>query len=132
MINDRPLLPILRDDPALNLHIRKSVQTLADYTTDPGLRKALIETLAGQGSLRDIVDSPEFIQAFTPAITAAVAEAEQLTDEEREALAEDGRRAIDAEYEASQQADQFVAEDDEYDDDDDGFNNRGPILRTEW
>ncbi|AOW92046.1 hypothetical protein BFN03_03240 [Rhodococcus sp. WMMA185] len=129
--NQEPLLGVLRDDPAMAAQLRKSVQMLADKSPDPAMRGLLLEVLAGQKSLRDVVTTTNFPDVFRPFAEAAVAEAAQMTDEEKEALAAEGRRRIDAEYEATL-AGARRPESEEYDEDDEYFQNRGSILSSDW
>ncbi len=129
--NQEPLLGVLRDDPALAAQLRKSVQMLADKSPDPAMRGLLLEVLGGQKSLRDVVTTTNFPEVFRPYAEAAVDEAAQMTEDEKEALAAEGRRQIDAEYEATRSAAGRL-ESEEGDDGDDYFRNRGSILNTGW
>ncbi|WP_127954965.1 hypothetical protein [Rhodococcus xishaensis] len=129
--NQEPLMGVLRDDPALAAQLRKSVQVLAEKSPDPAMRGMLLEVLAGSRSLRDVVTTTNFAEVFRPYTEAAVAEAAQMTEDEKEALAAEGRRRIDAEYEAARsaaarRASPIHGDDDEY------FRNRGSILDSGW
>lgn len=126
-----PLMGVLHDDPALAAQLRKSVQVLADHAPDPAMGQMLREVLSGDKNLRDVVTTTNFSEMFRPFTEAAVAEAAQMTDEEKEALAEQGRRQIDAEYEESLRHPSSQQEADEQDDDE-YFQNRGSILKPGW
>ncbi|WP_127947774.1 hypothetical protein [Rhodococcus spongiicola] len=124
-------MSVLRDDPALAAQLRKSVQVLAEKSPDPAMRGMLLEVLAGGRSLRDVVTTTNFAEVFRPYTEAAVAEAAQMTEDEKEALAAEGRRRIDAEYEAARSATTRRPAP-EHGDDDDYFRNRGSILNSDW
>ncbi|RDI24061.1 hypothetical protein DEU38_111138 [Rhodococcus sp. AG1013] len=125
VVEERPLLPSLENDPAMALQLRKSLQTLSDATPDQAFKTMVTEVLAGRISLRDVVDSTTFSGVVNPLVVGSLTELSQLSAEEKEALAAQGQRRIEEEYAASIAAAPADG-DDEY------FDDRPPILGTDW
>lgn len=130
MVDERPLLPTLDSDPAMALHLRKSLRTLAAAAPDPEFKKLIGQVLDGRANLRDVVDSTAFSKVLDPLVSTAVTELSKLSDEERETLAMQGRQQVDEEYAAAvERAKRDQARDD---DDDEYFDNPPPILSRDW
>lgn len=125
MVEERPLLPSLADDPAMALQLRKSLRNLSDATPDPSFKKLVADVLSGRTSLRDVVDSTTFSNVVNPLVIGAVTDLSQLSAEEKESLAAHGQRRIEEEYAASI-SDAAADGDDEY------FDNPPPILGADW
>ncbi|QNG18193.1 hypothetical protein G4H71_02985 [Rhodococcus triatomae] len=132
MADERPLLPSLDDDPAAALHLRKSLRTLAAVTPDPAFKKLVGEVLDGRADLRDVFDSQTFTGVVGPLVTGAVEELSALSDEEREALAEQGRQQIEDAYAAEKAAQASRDRAVDSSDDDDYFDDPPSILSTDW
>ncbi|NLG56557.1 MAG: hypothetical protein GX542_13080 [Rhodococcus sp.] len=128
MVDERPLLPSLDNDPAMAARLRKSLSSLAASVPDPAFKKLVGEVLDGKTDLRSAFDTSTFSSALGPLVANAGEKFADMPDEEREALAEQGRAHVDAEYAAAKAAE---AKREEYDptDDDDYFDNPPPILQ---
>ncbi|MFW0783001.1 hypothetical protein AAFP35_00645 [Gordonia sp. CPCC 206044] len=101
MTDEKPLLPSLEGHPADDWHLRKSLRTLAEFSPDPDFKAMVADVLGGKSSLRDVVDSTTFTRTIAPMVESAVADAPQISDAERESLAQQAHAQIEAEYAAA-------------------------------
>jgi hypothetical protein len=89
------MLDIARGDAARSHQLRASLKILRDRTTDPAFRTLVDDVLAGKRGLRDAVRSPVFDQAISPQVQQAVDKLNEMSDEEKQQLAEEGERQLE-------------------------------------
>src|SRR5688500_14255711 len=97
--DEEPMLDVAAGDPALSRHLRNSLTLLRDRSDDPEFRRLADEVLTGRRGLRDVATSPVFAQALNPQVERFAQRYEELSDEERAALAAQGAEQLAAERE---------------------------------
>lgn len=91
------MLDVAGGDPALSRHLRNSLALLRERSDDPEFRRLADDVLAGRRGLRDVATSPVFAEALNPQVERFAERYEQLSEEERAALAEQGEEQFAAE-----------------------------------
>jgi hypothetical protein len=94
---DEPTMAIAHGDPALARHLRKSLETLRDRTDDDDFRHLIDDVLGGRANLRDVYFTPAFAAGISPGVQEFADRYDQLTPEQQQEMAEEGRQALDAE-----------------------------------
>lgn len=94
---DEPTMAIAHGDPALARHLRKSLETLRDRTDDDDFRHLIDDVLKGRANLRDVYFTPAFAAGISPGVEDFARRYDQLTPEEQQELAQEGRQALDTE-----------------------------------
>lgn len=90
---ERPLLPNPAIPPAVQAHLRRSLEVLRDDAQDPTVRRRIDDVLQGRGSLRDLARDGGFSAFMEPLVRRGMARMDELSPEER-AAAEDGAAAF--------------------------------------
>ncbi|MEV4732321.1 hypothetical protein [Saccharopolyspora sp. NPDC049426] len=90
-----PVLDIARGDEARSRHLRASLQLLRDRVENPQFRKLVDDVLAGKASLRDVAQTAAFGQAVAPLAQQAINRVNEMSEDEKQELAEEGERQFD-------------------------------------
>lgn len=90
-----PMLDIARGDRALSRHLRRSLEALRERTDDRDFRRQIDDILAGRVSLRNAAFTGTFERGLTPHFKLGMQRWQEVSEEERERLAEEGRAAFD-------------------------------------
>jgi hypothetical protein len=96
---DEPTMAVAHGDPALARHLRQSLELLRDRSDNNDFRRLVDDVLHGRANLRDVYTSPAFAAGLNPHVEEFARRYEQLSPEQRQELAEQGRQALDAERE---------------------------------
>ena len=96
---DEPMIDVARGDPAVSRRLRKALETLRNSTDNEEFRRLVDDTLAGRSGLRDISRSPAFAQVLDPLVERFAAQYEALSEDERQAMAEQGEQQLAEERE---------------------------------
>jgi hypothetical protein len=99
-------MAVAHANPALARHLRKSLETLRDRTTDDDFRRLVDDVLAGRADLRDVYFTPTFAAGINPGAEQFAERYDQLSREEQREMAEQGRQAFDELREQLQHEDQ--------------------------
>lgn len=82
-----PLLPTLRDQPAVDRSLRADLRVLRDATEDDTVRRRIDAVLEGRESLRSLARDGGFGALIEPLAARGWQHWEQLAEDERERLA---------------------------------------------
>jgi hypothetical protein len=96
---DESTMAVAHGDPALARHLRKSLESLRDRSTDDDFRGLVDNVLNGRANLRDVYFTPAFAAGINPGAEQFAQRFDELSREEQEELAAQGRRQLDAERE---------------------------------
>jgi hypothetical protein len=91
-MTEEPLLPTLAQNRALDGALRDSLRILGDHADDDAdddVRRRIDAVLEGRASLRELARDEEFSAFVGPLAERGWEQYDQLTDEERERLAEE-------------------------------------------
>jgi hypothetical protein len=80
--------------------LRRALRTIRDHVEDPDVRRVASRVLDGSTTLRQATREPDFLAALGRGMDTFAREWEQLSPEERVALAEQGKRDSEAMAEA--------------------------------
>jgi hypothetical protein len=94
---DTSTMAIAHGDPALARHLRRSLELLRDRSDNKDFRRLVDDVLAGRADLRDVYTTPVFDAGINPGVQNFAHRYAELTPEERQQLAEQGRRQLSAE-----------------------------------
>lgn len=96
---DEPTMAVAHGDPALARHLRKSLETLRDRSTNDDFRRLVGEVLDGRANLRDVYFSPAFAAGVNPGAEQFAQRFDELSREQQQEMAEQGRRQLAEERE---------------------------------
>jgi hypothetical protein len=129
-----PVLDIARGDPAVSKALSSSLKILRDRSDDPAFKTMVDDILAGKKSLREAASSQAFNQGISVKAHAGFEWYRNLSDEERERGAEQGRAQLDQLREEllDQPKRQSDSQGDGAEDDDEesGFDYSDPLRRN--
>lgn len=89
-----PLLDVARGDPAWSSHLRQALHRLRDTSDDSEFRELVEDVLQGRRSLRDVAFTPAFERVMNPRVEAFAERYEQLSQDERDRLADEGENQL--------------------------------------
>ncbi|MGX6601770.1 hypothetical protein ACWKSP_06485 [Micromonosporaceae bacterium Da 78-11] len=92
---DQPTIAVAHGDPALARHLRQSLEVLRDRSEDREFRDLVDDVLHGRTDLRDAYSSATFAAGLDTHVEQFAERYEELSPEERQRLAEQGRRSLD-------------------------------------
>ncbi|WP_203836441.1 hypothetical protein [Winogradskya humida] len=96
---DEVTLDVARGNKALSRHLNKSLELLRDRSHNEDFRRVVDDVLNGRASLRDVYNTPAFAVGVEPGVKKFGERWDELSQEERDNLAQEGKRAFDAENE---------------------------------
>ena len=96
---DEPTLDVAHGDKALSRHLNESLKLLRDRSDNDDFRRVVDDVLNGRASLRDVYNTPAFAAGVEPGVRQFGERWDELSQEERDRLAQEGQRALDAENE---------------------------------
>jgi len=94
---DEPTMAVAHGDPALARHLRRSLELLRDRTDNDDFRNLVRDVLDGRANLRDVYFTPAFTAGINPGVEQFARRFDELSTEEQQNMAEQGRQAFDAE-----------------------------------
>src|SRR4029453_1796213 len=94
---DEPTMAGAHGDPALARHLRKSLELLRDRTDNDDFRRLVRDVLDGRADLRDVYFTPAFSAGINPGVEQFAQRFDELTAEEQQEMAEQGRQALETE-----------------------------------
>ena len=94
---DKPTLDVARGDKALSQHLHQSLEILRDRSDSDDFRRVVDDVLNGRASLRDVYNTSAFAAGIEPGVRKFAERWDELSQEERDRLAREGRHAFDAE-----------------------------------
>jgi hypothetical protein len=94
-----PTLDVAHGNKALSRHLNKSLELLRDRSDNDDFRRVVNDVLDGHSSLRDVYNTPAFAAGIEPGVRKFAERWDELSQEERDRLAQEGQRAFDAENE---------------------------------
>jgi hypothetical protein len=94
---DEPTMAVAHGDPALARHLRKSLELLRDRTDNDDFRRLVDDVLNGRANLRDVYFTPAFAAGINPGVEQFAQRFDELTREQQQEMAQQGRQALDAE-----------------------------------
>lgn len=92
-----PTLDVAHGDRVIARHLTESLRLLRARSEDEGFRRLVDDVLAGRRSLREVYATPEFAAGINPGVEEFARRYEKLDRDERERLAEEGQRQLQAE-----------------------------------
>lgn len=98
---ERPLLGIAAHDPGLDRRLRRDLATLRERSSGTELATLLDDVLAGRRTLPEVARTEAFTAAVMPKVQTMMTQWSQLSQDEKDALVEAGRRELDAERAAA-------------------------------
>jgi hypothetical protein len=90
------ILAFTHGDRVAAEQLRRALRTIRDHVDDPDVAQVASRVLDGTTTLRQATRDPEFIGALGRGMDTFAREWEQLSPEERVALAEQGKRDSEA------------------------------------
>lgn len=96
---DETVLDVARGDKALSRHLSTSLELLRDRSDNADFRRVVDDVLNGRASLREVYHTPAFAAGLDPDVQKFAERWDELSQDERDRLAEEGRRAFAAENE---------------------------------
>jgi hypothetical protein len=96
---DEPTLQIAHGDPVLARHLRRSLETLRDRSDNDDFRRLTDDVLNGRANLRDVYFTEAFAAGINPGAEQFAQRWDQLSHDEQQQLAEQGRQQLDDERE---------------------------------
>jgi hypothetical protein len=94
-----PTMQVAHGDPALARHLRTSLETLRDRSDNDDFRRLANDILNGRADLRDVYFTPAFAAGINLGAEQFAQRWDELSREEQEQLAEQGRQQLDDERE---------------------------------
>ena len=91
---DEPTMAVAHGDPALARHLRKSLETLRDRSDNEDFRRLADDVLNGRADLREVYFSPAFAAGIDEGARQFADRFDELSREEQQELAEQGRRQL--------------------------------------
>ncbi|MFE6919506.1 hypothetical protein ACFVAV_00520 [Nocardia sp. NPDC057663] len=85
-----PIHDLARGDIGVSRQLSRALRVLMDTATEPQLKNQLRGILEGKGSARDLMHSEAFNRVLDRTMPAAMTQFADMTDEERQRLAEQG------------------------------------------
>ncbi|MGW6729499.1 hypothetical protein ACWF9G_26660 [Nocardia sp. NPDC055029] len=85
-----PIHDLARGDIGVSRQLSRALRVLMDTATEPQLKNQLRGILEGRGSARDLMHSEAFNRVLDRTMPAAMAQFAEMSDEERQRLAEQG------------------------------------------
>src|SRR5665647_201890 len=98
---EQPLLPLAAHDPGLDRRLRRDLATLRDRAAGTDLAMLLDDVLAGRRSLREVARTKAFDDVVAPAAQKMSEQWSVLSQDEKDALVESGRRELEADRAAA-------------------------------
>jgi len=95
-------LDVARGNKALSRHLKKSLELLRDRSDNDDFRRVVDDVLNGRASMRDVYTTPAFATGIEPGVKKFAERWDELSQEERDRLAEEGRQTFDVENERIQ------------------------------
>jgi hypothetical protein len=96
---NEPTLDVAHGDKALSRHLNASLKVLRDRSDNDDFRRVVDDVLNGRASLRDVYNTPAFAAGIEPGVRKFAERWDELSQEERDRLAQEGQQAFDAENE---------------------------------
>lgn len=96
---DEPTLDVAHGNKALSRHLNQSLEVLRDRSDNDDFRRVVDDVLNGRASLRDVYNTPAFAAGIEPGVRKFAERWDELSQEERDRLAQEGQRALGAENE---------------------------------
>jgi hypothetical protein len=91
---DEAVMDIAHGDPAMARQLRLSLELLRDRTDNDEFRRLVDDVLTGRADLRDVYSTPAFAAGINPGVEQFAERYDQLTPEQRDEMAEQGRQAL--------------------------------------
>jgi hypothetical protein len=89
--SEQPLLDVARGNQELSNHLRNALRTLRERSDNEDFRRVVDDVLAGRSGLRDVYLTPAFAAGLDPGVRQFARRYDELSPEERAALAEQGK-----------------------------------------
>jgi hypothetical protein len=96
---------VAHGNPALARHLRTSLEALRDRSDNDDFRHLVNDVLSGRANLRDVYFTPAFAAGIDPGAQQFAGLWDELSREEQEELAEQGRRQLDEQREQLERED---------------------------
>jgi hypothetical protein len=93
--NPEPMLDVARGDIAVSRQVSAALRVIASSTRDDALKRQIGEILAGRASVRDLAGAESFNRVLDGVLPAAMQKIAELSEEERDRLAEQGRAELE-------------------------------------
>ena len=87
-------MAVAHGDPALARHLRRSLETLRDRSDDDDFRRLADDVLHGRADLREVYFSPAFAAGIDTGTRQFADRFDQLSREEQQEMADQGRREL--------------------------------------
>ena len=100
---DEPTMAVAHGDPALARHLRTSLETLRNRSDNDDFRRLVDDVLNGRANLRDVYFTPAFAAGVNPGAQQFAQRWDELSREEQEQLAQQGRQQLNEERQRLQQ-----------------------------
>jgi hypothetical protein len=97
-------LDIARGNKALSNYLIRSLELLRDRSDSQDFQRLVGDVLEGRTSIRDVYDTPAFAAGIDGGVRQFGERWDQLSQDERDALARRGQEVIDAENERLRRA----------------------------
>jgi hypothetical protein len=94
-----PTLDVAHGNKALSRYLNKSLELLRDRSDNDDFRRVVDDVLHGRASLREVYNTPAIAAGIEPGVRKFAERWDELSQEERDRLADEGRRALAAENE---------------------------------
>lgn len=95
MNNPEPMLDVARGDIAVSRQVSAALRVIATSTRDDALKRQIGEILAGRASVRELAGTESFNRVLDGVLPAAMQKIAELSEEERDRLAEQGRAELE-------------------------------------
>ncbi|RZU52221.1 hypothetical protein EV385_4068 [Krasilnikovia cinnamomea] len=95
--DQEPVLDVAHGNRALSRYLLRSLEILREQSDNQDFRSLVDDVLAGRASLRDVYNTPAFAAGIDPGVRQFAERWEELSQEERDRMAEEGQAAFDAE-----------------------------------
>jgi hypothetical protein len=96
---DQPTMAVAHGDPALARHLRESLELLRDRSDNQDFRRVVDDVLHGCADLRDVYITPAFTAGINPRVEEFARRYDELSCEQRQEMAKQGRQALDVQRE---------------------------------
>jgi hypothetical protein len=96
---NEPTLDVAHGNKALSRHLTTSLELLRDRSDNDDFHRVVDDVLHGRASLRDVYNTPAFAAGIEPGVREFAERWDELSQEERDRLAQEGQRALDADNE---------------------------------
>lgn len=97
--DDEQMLDVARGDKVISQHLRRSLSLLRERSDNEDFKRLTDDVLAGRANLRDVFATPAFAAGLDPFVERFAERYDQLSEDERAEMAEQGRAQIQAERE---------------------------------